>query len=321
MQPTMRPYRSDDDYWRIRSFLSYVFERNHRREINWTLARFDYWFWAGVNVFEKDWFQLDKHILLWELEDGQITAVLNPEGRGDAFLQVHPDFCTPELEREMLLAAEKYLAEPLPGGKKRLRVWTIETDDQRRLLLKALGYRKSDSPEYMRRRSLDLPILEAPLPPGFTIRALRWPEDIQARSLAGWMAFQGEATPVDPRYESGEWYKIFQKIPIYRNDLELVVTAPDGEIAAFCTVWYEEANHTGYFEPVGTVPTYQRKGLGKAVMCEGLRRLKALGTDLALVGSYSPEAGALYASVGFTEYELLESWEKEMDSIASSKAE
>ena len=57
-------------------------------------------------------------------------------------------------------------------------------------------------------------------------------------------------------------------------------------------------------------PAYWRRGLGKAVMCEGLRRLKRMGATKAFVGSYSPEAHALYASVGFVEYELLESWNK-----------
>lgn len=313
MKPKMRPYQSDADYWRIRSFLSHVFALNQRREINWTLARFDYWFWAGVNVFEKDWFRLGEHIFLWELEDGQLAAVLNPEGRGDAFLQIHPEHSTAELEIEMLQTAEKYLAQPVPGGKKMLCVWTIETNDRLKDLLVKKGYQRGDSPECMRRRSLALPIPDAPLPSGFTVRSLRWPDDVYARSLAGWKAFQGEDTPVEPRYESGEWYNIFRSIPIFRSDLELVVTAPNGDIAAFCTVWYEEANRTGYFEPVGTVPAYQRKGLGKAVMCEGLRRLKNLGAELALVGSYSPEAGALYDSVGFTEYDLLESWVKEVD--------
>jgi hypothetical protein len=43
-------------------------------------------------------------------------------------------------------------------------------------------------------------------------------------------------------------------------------------------------------------------------MVEGLRRLQRLGATLATVGSYSAEAGALYAAVGFTEYDLLERW-------------
>jgi predicted N-acetyltransferase YhbS len=60
------------------------------------------------------------------------------------------------------------------------------------------------------------------------------------------------------------------------------------------------------------VPDHLRRGLGKAVMYEGLRRLKKKGAVMAYVGSYSVEAGALYASVGFTDYELCVAWSKEL---------
>ena len=48
-------------------------------------------------------------------------------------------------------------------------------------------------------------------------------------------------------------------------------------------------------------------------MVEGLRRLKRMGATMATVGSYDTAAHALYASVGFTEYEVSEPWEKEWD--------
>ena len=37
-----------------------------------------------------------------------------------------------------------------------------------------------------------------------------------------------------------------------------------------------------------------------------------MGATLAYVGSYTPPAHALYASVGFTEYDLYEPWAKEL---------
>ena len=47
-------------------------------------------------------------------------------------------------------------------------------------------------------------------------------------------------------------------------------------------------------------------------MCEGLRRLAEIGATMAYVGSYTEAAHALYASVGFTEYDLSEPWVKEL---------
>lgn len=97
---------------------------------------------------------------------------------------------------------------------------------------------------------------------------------------------------------------------MYRRDLDLVVGAPNGDIAAFTTVWFDDATRSGMFEPVGTVPEHQRKGLGKAVMLGGLRRLKPVGATTAYVGTHSEIANRLYTSVGFTACDLSERWVK-----------
>ena len=60
-------------------------------------------------------------------------------------------------------------------------------------------------------------------------------------------------------------------------------------------------NGVGLFEPVATHPDFHGKGLGKAVMAEGLRRMKAAGMRRAVVG-FDPDnaaALALYTSLGF----------------------
>ena len=101
-----------------------------------------------------------------------------------------------------------------------------------------------------------------------------------------------------------------QRAPLYRRDLDVVAVAPGGEVAAFGTVWFDDVLRTAAFEPVGTAPEHQRRGLGRAVMAEGLRRARRLGATMAYVSSYSPAAHALYAAAGFTQYALLERWEK-----------
>ena len=55
------------------------------------------------------------------------------------------------------------------------------------------------------------------------------------------------------------------------------------------------------FEPVATHPAFQGQRLGKAVMAEGLRRMKTAGMQRAIVG-FDPNnraARALYTSLGF----------------------
>ena len=96
MKLMMRPYHSEDDFWRIRNFLREIFLLNNRRMISWPVARLDYWRWHGIlNLGDG---KLEEHVFLWENEDSQIVAVLNREGAGQAFLQIHPAFKTADLE-------------------------------------------------------------------------------------------------------------------------------------------------------------------------------------------------------------------------------
>jgi ribosomal protein S18 acetylase RimI-like enzyme len=62
---------------------------------------------------------------------------------------------------------------------------------------------------------------------------------------------------------------------------------------------------------VATVPAHRRHGLGKALLVEGLHRLKEMGCLVAFVGGYSERANGLYSSVMGEEYDVSEPWEKQ----------
>ncbi len=311
MKLTMRMYQNEGDYWRIREFLRQVFLLNGRRELSWHVAAFDYWRWHGIENLTH--FRLEEVVFMWETTDGQIAAVLNPESKGEVFLQVHPDFSTPELEEEMIVLAEKYLAVPGPNGKRKVRVWADQKDNVRQDILARRGYTKSGLSEHQRWQSFEEPIPEAQPPQGFTVRALGDGAELLERCYASGLAFHPDniQSAVENR-EDVTWYRNIQTAPLYRRDLDIVAIAPDGAVASFCTIWFDDVTRTAYFEPVGTAPVYQRRGLGKAVMCEGLRRLKRMGAAIAYVGGYTPAANALYASAGFTQYALSEPWAKQI---------
>jgi hypothetical protein len=116
----MRPYQTEDDYWRIRAFLRQAMLRNGMREKSWHVARLDYWRWHGI-LNQGDG-QLDRDVFLWETEEGQIAGVLDWEEAGNAYLQVHPRLRTTELEEEMITLAEEHLAVQREG-KQMLAVW------------------------------------------------------------------------------------------------------------------------------------------------------------------------------------------------------
>jgi GNAT superfamily N-acetyltransferase len=307
MKLIQRKFQNEDDYWRIRQFLREVFLCNGRREFSWPLYRWDYWRWhINENIFR---FELGAAVFLWETSNGRIAAVLNPDNPGEAFLQVHPDFRSPGLDVEMISTAETQFATLKAGGSQRLVLWCPAHDSGRQDLLERRGYTRQAGPEYQRRRDMAQPILDFPLPQGYTIRPLGDVDEHPARSWLSWKAFH--AAEPDDRYEGWEWYAKVQRAPLYRRDLDLVAVAPDGELAAFCTLWFDDVARTAAFEPVGTHPAHLRRGLAKAVMTEGLRRVQKMGATLVTVNSYSAPAGALYESVGFTDYDLSERWIKE----------
>jgi GNAT superfamily N-acetyltransferase len=304
---TLRSYQNENDYSRIREFLREVSLTNERHEFSWSLLRWDYWVWhVNMNICH---FKLENVITLWET-DRQIIAMLNPDTSGEAFFQVHPAFRSAQLLDAMLDIAEEKLPNHKEGGKKELLSWVNEKDTLFKDILTRRGYARSKyKAEHMRRRLFTKPTLDSVPQSGYTIRALGDESELPARSWLSWKVFHPDEP--DEKYQGWEWYKNIQRIPLYDRDLDIVAVAPDGELAAFCTVWVDPVTRTAVFEPVGTHPDHQKRGLGKAVMSEGLRRAQKLGVTLATVSSYSDGAHALYNSMGFTEFDLLEPWLKE----------
>jgi ribosomal protein S18 acetylase RimI-like enzyme len=303
----MRNYQSEEDYWCIREFLREVSLLNNRHDFAWSLLRWDYWRWhVNENIFHL---KLQDVVTLWET-DGRIVAVLNPDTPGEAFFQAHPDYCDIVSISDMLDVAEAKLPKTGESGKKQLIIWVNAADEGSKAFFAARGYARSKfSAEHMRRRSLSLPIPESAPQDGYAVRALGDELELPGRSWLSWKAFHPDEP--DEKYEGWEWYKNVQRIPLYRRDLDIVAVAPDGELAAFCTVWFDDITRTAVFEPVGTHPNHQRRGLGKAVMSEGLRRAQRLGATLATVSSYGTAAHALYESMGFTDVDYLEPWIRE----------
>ncbi len=310
MKPAFRPYQSEDDFWRMREFLRQVFLLNDRHEQSWHVARLDYARWhTCLNCAHV---RIDDVAFLWE-EAGQIIAILMPDGGpGEAHLLVHPSLRTLELEEEMLDVAEERLAITQSDGSQKLYVWSPEEYQSRQELLVRRGYSKDDWHEYQWYRPLDTtPIPDAPVPSGYLIRSLGDGLELLERCYASGLGFHdGDINvAVENRNDPG-WYRNIQTAPLYRRDLDLVAIAPDGAIAAFTTVWFDDVTRSACFEPVATIPSHQRRGLGRAILTEGLRRLQRMGATIASVGGHSRPANALYQSVVGPGCDLYEVWVK-----------
>jgi len=108
-----------------------------------------------------------------------------------------------------------------------------------------------------------------------------------------------------PSGYTAESYQGVRRTAPYRDDLHVLVEAPDATMAASAIMWFDEANRTVEFEPVGTHPGYRRMGLGRAMMLHGMHRARAAGaghaTVVCLGAPGHPKARGLYYGVGFRE--------------------
>ena len=304
-----RRYYNEKDYGRLRDFFRQVFLINQRLEHSWHVARLDYWRWHLVlncQICEP----MEKSLTIWESEDQQIAGVLLPVGQGEIRLHVHPHMRSAELEREMLQEAERYLPALLESGAGMLYLPVFSDDVMRQEILAQQGYLKVEGLAHHWWRDLDHPIPEMTPPAGYLIRSMGAESEHPARSWASWRAFHSDE-PQEAYDGDWSWYRNVQAAPLYRQDLDIVAVAQEGEIAAFCTIYYDEFTRAAVCVLVGTAAEHWRRGLGKAVMLEGMRRLQNLGCQRVFASAYDPPAYALYSSV-MDSVKVTELWRKEV---------
>jgi GNAT superfamily N-acetyltransferase len=297
MTVTSRPYRHPADYERVSRFL-----RAHHRpgnlDGNWLEPAWEYMHFHPALDREH----LDRNGV-WE-DEGRVVAVVHYEERlGEAFFQVDPDYR--HLRAEMLSYAEVALrGAERDDGRPFLRVYVNDTDPELAEIVRERGYRKD--PAAARPLSgLVLPDHFPPvaLPGGFRLSSLA--EDCDWAKVHGvlWRGFgHGDHPPMTD--EELEARRRMFDTPRARRDLKIVVVAPDGEFAAFCGMFVDDAGGFAYVEPVATDPRYRRLGLGRAAVLEGVRRCGALGAGVAYVGSDQP----FYRALGFTAVHTAEAW-------------
>ena len=118
------------------------------------------------------------------------------------------------------------------------------------------------------------------LPDGFTVQGVSNLADGKLRAAVLHSHFR----PNGAWHEFWAEYAQFMGSVVYDGERDLFVRSPDGRGASACTIWFDPVNAVGLFEPVATHPDFQGRGLGKAVMAEGMRRMQAAGMRRAIVG-------------------------------------
>ena len=203
---------------------------------------------------------------------------------------------------EMIGWAEAACTEqPAPGGA--LSVITFLTDSRRIEALEALGYRPGEQRSVHFRCALSGDIPPTDLPPGFRIRdCVGINSEVRAACHRhAWNHLDHIGLPDARSQFSAEVYEQLKGAAGYDPTLDLIVEAEDGTPAANCVCWWDPESGVGTFEPVGTHVEFRGQGLARAVVTEGLHRLKARDAGWGRVGTASfnhPAVGA-YLSCGF----------------------
>ena len=299
MKIIAQPYRGEDDYARMRTLLQEIYAIGGP-SVYCSVGDLDWW---RFKYEEPDAALATAR--LWQKADGTLIGVAWPEDN-EVNLFVHPHYY--DLNEEILEWAELWRLESGLAEVDHLELWTssFEADEPRNAVLRHRGFERTDSQSYYRVCSLDEPIPELDLPAGYSIRHVRGEEDVGQRVAVHRDAFASYTSMTANKYRA------IMNAPTYRPELDLVVVAEDGSFASFCIIWYDERNQLGVFEPVGCHPQHRRRGLTKALMCEGLRRLKYLGATVASVGSISSDvpSNRLYESLGFCKIDRIYLWVK-----------
>jgi len=283
---TSRAYAGPDDLGALHDVARAVWRRHkphalpHVGDITWDLYQHEPEVARPrrTQIFERDGVPVAFGIL-WLPQT--LQSAVHPEHRDDAVY---------DALLEWFAAAA---GEELDGG---LDAQLLESDGTFRAALERHGYAPPPASAGWTEhcvRSLVEPIERPPLPEGFRLRSIAGEADLERRvevHRAAW----------EPSKFTLPAYRFLRTLPPYREELDVVVEAPDGSFAAYALAWIDEENGVGELEPVGTHPELERRGLGKAVCLEACRRLREAGADTAIVYSvHGYHAGKLYEAVGF----------------------
>lgn len=285
MPITMRPYRDATDLTAIATLIqTQPLQCRHVIDFPWRLSSPALYTGRDAQLWEDENGTL-LGFAAWQLWWATLDYFIHPSAQ---FQEVENAIFTWSAHRFRQLDQER--GGPLP-------YWVEYRDDdtERKAISERHGFLLDDDFAYVHMQcSLQGPLPEPVLPPGFTIRPLQGEQEVVAYACLHRAAF--ESTSMIP-----EWRQRTLHMPQYIPDLDIVAVAPDGTLAGFCVGWFNTQRNVAQIEPLGVHPQYQQHGLGNALLREILCRFKAHGAHTAIVETESTRLPAqhTYQGAGF----------------------
>jgi ribosomal protein S18 acetylase RimI-like enzyme len=232
---------------------------------------------------------------LWEDERGNLLAfsVLQELERTIGFF-MHPDQRHADMANHLLEWSETALRAMQTNETESSIEMVFSGDTLLMDLLAARGYTQHP---YLTLFSRDLtqPIPEIVLPAGYRFLERMTPAFMQERVNIHVGGFRHSRM-------TAAYYRNFMKsAPLYQPELDVIAATDDGRGVSAAILWADELSQTAEFEPVATHHEFQRRGIGRAVLREGMRRLQARGIKQATVMTKTEDTQnvAFYLNAGF----------------------
>lgn len=262
--------------------------KEDRKHINWNWAR---WEWMMYHPeFNNDLFN---RIGLWFSNDELVGIATFDHYFGEAVIVVKNAY--KELEKELFEYSLSTFSDENGLG---IAINDVDTNSID--LLRRYGFvEKKDNIENILELILKSISFDYTLPPNIVIKSLNPKTDLYKHHKVLWKGFNngGDADLPDDEITMTKQKKMLSA-PHLNACLHTVAENEEGEYVAYCGCWYNVNTDYAYVEPVCTIPSYRKKGLGKAVLLEALKRCNALGAKKTYVISDSP----FYKVLGFNQY-------------------
>jgi GNAT superfamily N-acetyltransferase len=127
----------------------------------------------------------------------------------------------------------------------------------------------------------------------------------QVAQVDGFAIVDRSARPVSPHpmiARNGESVEArLRQCSLYDPTLDLAVEDPDGRLAGYALFWFDPTTLVGLLEPMRVQDEYQRRGLARMLLTNGLDRLASKGARRLKVGFDTDAARNLYLGGGFVQ--------------------
>lgn len=297
-----RKYQKEQDYNRVISFLRREYEADPRFP-GWKAQRFEDMEYRlntmYVCVGSAPWHDC---VHLWE-EDGTIVGLCVGERKGENFFYVKKGY--EFLYSQMTDWTKQNMCEEEVGGKKHT-FWVCDAQRELVGILRSQQFeRLPDEVHLMEHTMTDLP--EPMLPEGFGFVYGTEIQDIVLKTNISHWGFNPDQEGIE-NTACTEANKNRARAPMFDEQYEVMVQAPDGELCSYAFFWVDTETKSAFVEPVSTREKYRKLGLGKAMLLAALHRCKENGILRAYVEPYGQWRENFYSSAGFKTYGKMGIW-------------